>query len=281
MRDYSKVSPQFWYGKTGKALKAKGPEAVIVALYLMTCQHANMLGLYHLNPAYIGPDTGLDSEGASKGLAWACEAGFCQFDRDSEVVWVVEMASYQIGASIDAKDNRCKGIQREYDALPDNQFLRAFYERYGVVFCMTNCRGIPKPLRSPSKAPPKPRAGTGEGTRAGTGAGDTAPEARELFLSDLVAEGIDPGIAETWLKVRAKKKAPLTALAWDGVKREAAIAGMTPAQAVLTAAESNWQGFKASWITKAGANGASRQDALEARNAATVQRLLEEDHATQ
>lgn len=273
MRDYSKVSPQFWYGKTGKALKAKGSEAVIVALYLMTCQHANMLGLYHLNVAYIAPDTGLSSEGALKGLQGACEAGFCRFDEASEVVWVIEMAAYQVGERLEPKDNQCKGIQRQYDALPDNPFLPAFYERYGAAFCMTNCRGATKPLRTPSKAPKKPRTGTGEGT--GAGAGSTAPEARELFLADLVAEGVEPGVGEAWLKVRKAKKAPLTALAWDGVKREAALAGMTPAEAVKTAAESNWQGFKATWLTRTGAAGASRQDALEARNKATVQRLLE------
>ena len=34
MRDYAKVAPQFWTGKTGKALKAAGPETVIVGLYL-------------------------------------------------------------------------------------------------------------------------------------------------------------------------------------------------------------------------------------------------------
>lgn len=278
MRDYSKVGPQFWYGKTGKALKAKGSEAVIVALYLMTCQHANMLGLYHLNVAYIAPDTGLSSEGALKGLQGACEAGFCRFDEDSEVVWVVEMAAYQIGESLEAKDNRCKGVQREYDALPENPFLTAFYERYGAAFCMTNCRGAKKPKASPSKAPQKPR--TGAGGRTGAGAGDTAPEARELSLSDLVAEGVESGVAEAWLKVRKAKKAPLTALAWEGVKREAAAAGMTPAEAVKTAAESNWQGFKATWLTRAGAPTASRQGALEARNKATVQRLLEDADAT-
>ena len=63
MREYAKVGPQFWSGRTGRALKAKGTEAVIVAMYLMTCQHANMLGLYHLNPAYITATHGLPLKG--------------------------------------------------------------------------------------------------------------------------------------------------------------------------------------------------------------------------
>ena len=59
MRDYAKVSPQFWIGKTGKAIKKAGPEATIVALYLMTCPHANMIGLYYVPLMYIAHETGL------------------------------------------------------------------------------------------------------------------------------------------------------------------------------------------------------------------------------
>jgi hypothetical protein len=165
------VGPGFWNGKTGKALKAKGPEAVIVALYLMTCQHSNMLGLYYVHPAYIAVDTGLGLEGATKGLAGAMEAGFCHFDEASEVVWVVEMAAYQIADQLDPKDLRCKGVQRDYDALPENPFLPMFYERYGRPLHMTRCRGESKPLASPLQAPPKPGTGTGAGTEEGAGAG--------------------------------------------------------------------------------------------------------------
>lgn len=156
MREYSKVGPQFWNGKTGKALKAKGSEAVIVGLYLMTCQHANMLGLYYLNKVYIAADTGLTLEGASKGLQSACEVGFCSYDEESEVVWVTEMALYQIADQLEAKDNRCKGIQREYDSLPENPFLTPFYERYAPAFHMTSCRGCGEESARGSKAPSKP-----------------------------------------------------------------------------------------------------------------------------
>ena len=67
MRDYAKVSPHFWVGKTGKQLK-KNPEALVVAMYLMTNPHANMLGLYYMPQMFIAHETGLTLEGASKGL---------------------------------------------------------------------------------------------------------------------------------------------------------------------------------------------------------------------
>lgn len=86
---------------------------------------------------------------------------------------------------------------------------------------------------------------------------DAADDSKPLTAKDLIEQGVDPQVAADWLKVRKAKKAPLTRTAWDGVKREGEIAGMTPAQAVKYATESGWQGFKASWIgTKNGAAGA-------------------------
>lgn len=151
MRDYSKVGPKFWIGKTGKALRKQGPEALIVGLYLMTSPTANMLGLYYLSVGVIAHETGLGLEGASKGLQRCVEAGFCAYDEDSEVVWVYEMASYQIAESLEVKDNRCKGVQNEYDGLPDNPYLWAFFDKYRAAFKMEKGRGSASPSEAPSK----------------------------------------------------------------------------------------------------------------------------------
>lgn len=73
---------------------------------------------------------------------------------------------------------------------------------------------------------------------------------RALGVRELVAEGVDRQHAEDWLKIRRAKKAPLTETALDIVKREAAKAGMTLAEAIAHAASSNWAGFKASWLER-------------------------------
>ena len=163
VRDYAKISAKFWTGTTGKDLKAKGMEAVIVGVYLMSCPNSNMLGLYWLPKLYLEHETGLGLEGARKGLAWAIEAGFCEYDEASEVVWVKEMAAFQIAESLKPADNRCSGVQREYDALPENPYLTRFYARYATAFSMTNCRGKQKGPTRGFKAPTKPRAGAGAG----------------------------------------------------------------------------------------------------------------------
>ena len=152
MRNYAKISPQFWIGSTGRKLRDAGPEATLVALYLLSNPHANMLGLYYLPQLYIAHETGLGIEGASKGLRRAIEAEFCDYDEASEVVFVCEMARFQIAERLEPKDKRCIGIQREYDALPNNLFLPNFYEKYVGAFHLKNRREGTSPLEEAPKA---------------------------------------------------------------------------------------------------------------------------------
>lgn len=141
MRDYGKVSPQFWIGRTGKSLRSAGAEAQLVSLYLLTNPHANMIGLYYMPLMFIAHETGLGMEGASKGLTSAIKAGFCHYDEQSEMVWVPEMAAHQIGSNLSPKDKRCPGVQNEYNAQPDNPFLSMFYDKYQIHYHMTVRRG--------------------------------------------------------------------------------------------------------------------------------------------
>lgn len=152
MRDYAKISPQFWIGKTGKALRKHGLEAQLVGLYLLTNPHSTMLGMYPLPVIYIGHETGLGFEGASKGLQCCIEAGFCKYDEDSEVVWVIEMAHYQIADSLNVNDKQCKGVQKAYDEVIENPFLSEFYEMYSADFHLTHKRGDESPSKAPSEA---------------------------------------------------------------------------------------------------------------------------------
>jgi len=156
MREYGKVSPQFWIGDTGKRLRAAGPAAQVVALYLLTNPHANMLGLYYLPKMFIGHETGLGFEGACKGLQSCIEAGFCDYDDDSETVWVFEMAAFQIADALKPGDLRVKGVQNEYNALPANPYLALFFEKYAGPFHMTEQRGAPLQNAPTEQAPSEP-----------------------------------------------------------------------------------------------------------------------------
>lgn len=153
MRDYGKVSPQFWTGKTGKALRGNH-EAQLLALYLMTSPHANMIGVYHCPIAYMAHETGLTIEGASLALQCLIDADFCTFDEDDEYVFVHQFARHQIGETLTATDKRCKGVKNALSRVPKNQCWQAFVAHYAIAFLLP----VEGEKASPPKAPSKPPA---------------------------------------------------------------------------------------------------------------------------
>lgn len=152
MRDYGRVTPQFWTGQTGRHIRKAGRDAQVVAMYLMTCPASNMIGLYYLPIPTLCHETGLSEKEAWKALRSLLEAQFCDYDRASEVIWVASMARYQIGEQLDPKDKRCKGVWRELSQYKNTKFFQAFHDRYRVSFCLPDLDGAPL-QRSPSEAP--------------------------------------------------------------------------------------------------------------------------------
>jgi len=69
-----------------------------------------------------------------------------------------------------------------------------------------------------------------------------------LSCSDLMADGLSEETANEWLAFRRQKRAPLTATAWEGIKREAAKAGWVMQDVVTKCMARGWQGFEADWV---------------------------------
>jgi hypothetical protein len=155
MRDYGVVSPKFWIGGTGKSLRGN-PQAQIVALYLMTSPHANMIGVFYCPLDTIAKETGLTSEGASEALQSLIEADFCQFDADTEEVFACRMAAYQVGEQLEAKDNRCKGVARELDRVMSERLKAAFRAIYSGAFHLPDPTQKQAPTAPEQQAPSEP-----------------------------------------------------------------------------------------------------------------------------
>lgn len=146
-RDYAKVAPQFWTGRTGRMLRQDGPEVQLAALYLLTSPHANALGLYYIPLPLLAHESGMPLARATEALAKLCDRGFCAYDAESETVWVHEMARYQLGESMKASDNLCKWVRGLFDSLPNTPLRKDFLCRYGAAY------HLPQEVReSPSEA---------------------------------------------------------------------------------------------------------------------------------
>ena len=138
MRNFAKISPKFWIGKTGRQICKLDLNAKFIALYLMTSPHSNMLGIYYLPINYIAHDTCISFEEASKGLAELCELGFCSFDGSCEYIWVHNMALYQVAEQLKANDKRVIAINKSFAELPELIFIGNFFNKYKDLFHLNN-----------------------------------------------------------------------------------------------------------------------------------------------
>ena len=149
MRDYGQVSPMFWIGETGRALR-KNPDAQRVALYFMTAPSSEMTGVFYCPLLSILNDVGYfyllgsPSEGSLEGAVSPIEGvkqaifelqrlGFCFYDFESEFVFVSEMARWQIAEELKPTDNRVVNVRKLVKAMPKNM-AALFLKRYNDVY---------------------------------------------------------------------------------------------------------------------------------------------------
>ena len=162
MYSYGRVFSSFWVSGSGKTLRGD-PEAQLVALYLMSSPHANMIGVFHCPIIYIAHEIGIPLEGALKALERLSEAGFCAYEEASEHVFVRRFAAYQVGDELKSKDNRVKGIREYVSAIPSESLKLLFLQEYAEAFhledMLNEALETQKNL-SPLEAPSKPTTTT-------------------------------------------------------------------------------------------------------------------------
>jgi uncharacterized phage protein (TIGR02220 family) len=136
MREYAKVFPHIWIGRTGKEIKTLGIEAQLLSHYLITSPHANMIGIFYLPIALVAHETGMSEETVRTALNKLITIQFCSYDETMEYIWVHNMAFFQIARSLKANDNRVKNITDQLRTLPQLEFLSAFLQKYNHAFCL-------------------------------------------------------------------------------------------------------------------------------------------------
>lgn len=72
-------------------------------------------------------------------------------------------------------------------------------------------------------------------------------------------DGVSQQTWSDWLQLRKTLKAAVTQTAIDGIAREAALAGYTLEQALVTCCANGWRGFKAAWVAPKMPSGFSAQ----------------------
>lgn len=80
--------------------------------------------------------------------------------------------------------------------------------------------------------------------------------ARKRVAAPSVPADVPPALWKDWMAVRKAKDAPITETALAAVRREAAKAKLSLAEAITLAVENNWAGFRHSWLLEAAARAA-------------------------
>ncbi len=150
MREFAKISSEFWTSPMGKKIRSCELETKVLAFYLMTCRHTNMLGIYYLPLALASHEIGMSLEGVRRGIEALVKVRFCSYDEEEEYVWVHETAASQLGV-LKKNDNRVKHANRVFKTLPKLPFLSKFYEKY-CNFLHLEAASFFEPVRSPFEA---------------------------------------------------------------------------------------------------------------------------------
>ncbi len=157
MRNHSIIAPTFWTGVTGKVLRGD-PELQVVAMYLITSPHATMIGVFTCPVLYIAHETGLPHESVERALARLEALKFCLVDRDRDLIWVREMARFQVGEALSPGDKRVKNVGSLFAKIALGAIREGFFERYSTDFHLLSQgppKGHPTKREAPSKGHPE------------------------------------------------------------------------------------------------------------------------------
>lgn len=117
MRDYGKVHTSFWISD---GMRRVSDDARLLALYLLTGQHTNMIGCFRLPDGYVSEDLAWTPERVSKGFDELSSNGFATRDKASKWVLIRNFLSWN------SVENPNQGIAalRLFDQVPDKSSIK-------------------------------------------------------------------------------------------------------------------------------------------------------------
>lgn len=112
MRDYGKVHATFWSSPT---FASSSDDAKVLALYLMTCSHNTIAGVFRMPDGYASEDLGWSPERVQKAFAELFENGFCNRCETTKWAWIVKHLKWNPPAN----PNQRKAAAKVVLAVPD------------------------------------------------------------------------------------------------------------------------------------------------------------------
>ena len=161
MRDYGKVHTSFW---TSETIRSMSEDARSLAMYLLTCPHNTIAGVFRLPDGYICDDMQWTPERVSKAFNETVSKGFANRCETTKWVWINKHLEWNPPEN----PNQRKCAAKISALVPDkccwkHVFMRDCSELMGIK---------QEPLHNPSQTLSKPEAGTEAGTEVMSGKPD-------------------------------------------------------------------------------------------------------------
>lgn len=122
MARYYPVSPLYW---SDSKVQAWPTETKMLALYLLTCEHRNLEGLYRLPFAYIEADLDWSREAVVNAMADLIRDGFVDYDQDAQVIFLPRALKYHTPKSGKQIQGALNALQEVPDTVLWPQFVEA------------------------------------------------------------------------------------------------------------------------------------------------------------
>lgn len=186
MRDYGKVHSSFWTSSTARGMSE---DARMLALYLLTSPHSNIVGVFRLPDGYASEDLQWDRERVSKGFAELFEKGFASRCESTKWVWVIKHLDWNPPEN----PNQRKSAKKIALTVPAEcawraDFIRVCGERIGIECDVPSNRSetLAEPFRNQEQEQEQEQEKTypnPDGLGVASAADDPIPAAIEADLS--------------------------------------------------------------------------------------------------
>lgn len=120
MTDYAKIQTKLWHDPRFRALSERGR---LLFMYLLSCPHRNLEGLFVLPVGYASADLGWEPETVAGTIAETVGQGLIAYDETVALVFIVDSLRYQAPAN----PNMVTAALNKLEALPDSPLLERFY----------------------------------------------------------------------------------------------------------------------------------------------------------
>jgi hypothetical protein len=196
---YYRVSPKFWVDS-----EAWSDDAKLLALYILTCDHRTVEGLFRLPMNYIAADLGWGKERLPEPFAELLAERFIEHDPANHLVLIVNALKYQSPQN----PNMVKHAIRKLEQVPVDSPLTSTFKRLAERFCERLAERLPEgfgegfakpPAPTPAPTPPPESSSESSTTDAGP-----TPDPDDDRVEDQLLE-----LAERALERREAEKGPV------------------------------------------------------------------------